>query len=252
MEDERLVERERDFRRQVQKVYYLREEDFDDVLSDGVVVKTKLQAFNDYLEEVEEIIELLMNEQTRSEGRAKLDAASASVREKTARNKAKLDMDRKAMQEVIQREHEEKMEAAARRQREEKARQLEQLQARAALEAEVAANRSSVLDAQRKLRNDSKKPASHAVKEEYVPATRERHEPVRAQPVDPARWKDEPKRMVLSTHALREPYEDDAVQMDIVCVAGGYDREQWRIKYSQEAFCRDGLEYVGQMRETKV
>ena len=54
---------ELDWRRQVRKAYYLREENFPG----------DLEKYNDYLEEVEDLIEQLMNERTRAEGKARLE-----------------------------------------------------------------------------------------------------------------------------------------------------------------------------------
>ena len=86
----RALETERDYRKQVRKAYYMREEDF-----------ATLQEYNDYLEEVEDIVYELLHEETRNAGRAKLDARRVASSEITARNRAKLDADKRALSESI-------------------------------------------------------------------------------------------------------------------------------------------------------
>ena len=86
----RALETERDYRKQVRKAYYMREEDF-----------ATLREYNDYLEEVEDIVFALLHEETRNAGRAKLDARRVASREVTARNRAKLEADKRALSESI-------------------------------------------------------------------------------------------------------------------------------------------------------
>lgn len=245
MDDERFVEVDKDYRRQVRKVYYLREEDFVPVYSPGgnTVAKSALDQYNNYLEEVEELIAQLMDEKTRAAARATLQSRAAAAKEKTAINKAKLDSDRKRMAETIQREKEEILEAADRRHREEKMRRAEQLQARNAMEVEVASGKSSVIDAQRKLRMKLQEPVTAS--KEYVPQLQPAyHQPAMVQPLDAAKRKEKDKLMQLSIYAKREGYEDDSQLMRVVCAAGGYDVEIWRVRYSLEALCSDGLNFL--------
>ena len=86
----RALETERDYRKQVRKAYYMREEDF-----------ATLREYNDYLEEVEDIVFALLHEETRNAGRAKLDARRVASSEVTARNRAKLEADKRALSESI-------------------------------------------------------------------------------------------------------------------------------------------------------
>ena len=86
----RALETERDYRKQVRKAYYMREEDF-----------ATLREYNDYLEEVEDIVYALLHEETRNAGRAKLDARRVASSEVTARNRAKLEADKRALSESI-------------------------------------------------------------------------------------------------------------------------------------------------------
>ena len=86
----RTLETERDYRKQVRKAYYMREEDF-----------ATLREYNDYLEEVEDIVFALLHEETRNAGRAKLDARRVASSEVTARNRAKLEADKRALSESI-------------------------------------------------------------------------------------------------------------------------------------------------------
>ena len=58
---------ERDFRREVRKAYYRREEDF---IKEGQSGEAALRAYNDYLEEVEDLIEKLLDKRTRAEAQA--------------------------------------------------------------------------------------------------------------------------------------------------------------------------------------
>ena len=65
---ETKLELERDYRRQVRRAYYKREEDF-----------ASLKEYNDYLEEVEDIVEGLLNEATRKDTRERLEKLAASA-----------------------------------------------------------------------------------------------------------------------------------------------------------------------------
>ena len=89
-DEERWLALERDYRRQGRKAYYRREEDF-----------ATLVQYNDYLEEVEDIVFALLHEETRNAGRAKLDARRVASSEVTARNRAKLEADKRALSESI-------------------------------------------------------------------------------------------------------------------------------------------------------
>ena len=82
--ESRLLDAERDFRRQVRKAYYRREEDFE-----------TLREYNDYLEEVEDVVDLLVRGESR--GREKLDAMRARDSAQTLRSRARLDAERRSL-----------------------------------------------------------------------------------------------------------------------------------------------------------
>ena len=138
---DRQIEIDRDYRRQVRRAYYMREEDFTDV-----------REYNDYLEEVEDIIEQLINEETRAAARARLDKVAAGVKDTTAQNRSKLDSDRRAMTDAIQQERLETQQKAEQRDLAEQAAVEEQLRQRNALLAEVASGKQTTAQAQAQLR----------------------------------------------------------------------------------------------------
>ena len=76
------LEIERDYRKQVRKLYYKRESDF-----------TSLRAYNDYLEEFESLVEQLIDKGTREAGNARLAELRASdeAARLTAQNLMKFD-----------------------------------------------------------------------------------------------------------------------------------------------------------------
>jgi CDK-activating kinase assembly factor MAT1 len=138
-DEERWLAQERDYRRQVNKAYYRREEDFQD-----------LNAYNDYLEEVEEIIEGLVNEKTRPAARARLDKLRAADPALTARNRALFDEDRVALSVAVEREKREAQQRAQQRLQQAQSQAEEQARVKAALEDEVAGGKS-VTEAQAEL-----------------------------------------------------------------------------------------------------
>lgn len=139
MDEERWLALERDYRRQVNKVYYRRESDFD-----------TLKAYNDYLEEVEEIVEGLVNEKTRPAARAKLDKLKAADPALTARNRALFEEERMAMSLGVERERREAQQRAQQRLHQAQTEAEEQARVKAALQDEVAAGKS-VSEAQAEL-----------------------------------------------------------------------------------------------------
>eukprot|EP00966_Prymnesium_polylepis_P051492 1191472-Prymnesium_polylepis.2 len=68
--------------------------------------------------------------------------------------------------------------------------------------------------------------------------------PVLVQPIDPSQVKKQTS-LTFSVNAKREDYENDPELLQRVCAAGGYDRDLWRTRYSQEAFCTEGLDFCG-------
>jgi len=131
LDEERWLALDRDYRRQVRKVYYRREEDF-----------ATLDAYNDYLEEVEEVIEGLINEKTRPAARARLDKLKAGDPTLTARNRGRLDEDRNAMSEAVEREKREAQQRAQQRLHEAQAAAEEEARVKAVLQDEVAGGKS--------------------------------------------------------------------------------------------------------------
>ena len=84
------LEIERDYRKQVRKLYYKRESDF-----------TSLRAYNDYLEEFESLVEQLIDKGTREAGNARLAELRASdeAARLTAQNLMKFDAKLREMNE---------------------------------------------------------------------------------------------------------------------------------------------------------
>ena len=195
--DDRYVAFERDYRRQVKKAYYLREEDF-----------ATLQEYNDYLEEVEDIIEKLMNEETREETRRRLGELSRAAKDKTFVNHRRLQADREGMEEAIKREREEKEAREQEREREKREKVETMLRQRQEALAAVATGEVTAAAAQKELRQRDRaaseaaaeKAAAEPERIEYVPAapSAQQHAQL-AQPVDMAAVKEEPKHMEVRT-----------------------------------------------------
>ncbi|EOD05269.1 hypothetical protein EMIHUDRAFT_198892 [Emiliania huxleyi CCMP1516] len=130
-DEERWLALERDYRRQVRKAYYRREEDF-----------ATLVQYNDYLEEVEEIVAGLVDEKQRPATRARLDKLRAADPSLTAHNRARLDEDRNAMSAAVEAERREAQQRAAQRLQEAKEAAEEEARAKAELQDEVAAGKT--------------------------------------------------------------------------------------------------------------
>ena len=154
---ERFIEIDRDYRKQVRKVYYMREEDF-----------ATMREYNDYLEEVEEIIELLINDETRAAARVRLDKLSKAAKAKSSQNHAKLDADQRAMKDAIIREKEEAEEKAEQRDRAAQAAAEAQRKQQIALIEDVAAGKQTAAHAQLELRRHQAR-IKQSVPEEYKP-----------------------------------------------------------------------------------
>lgn len=238
MDEERWLALERDYRRQVNKVYYRRESDFD-----------TLKAYNDYLEEVEEIVEGLVNEKTRPAARAKLDKLKAADPALTARNRALFEEERMAMSLGVERERREAQQRAQQRLHQAQTEAEEQARVKAALQDEVAAGKS-VSEAQAELLQRpalATKAAHHASTTNqgysYKPMSvvqAQLANEARAQPLH--EHKDEgPKFLQPSVLLVREAYEDIPEELEAVCRAGGHQQQIWNDRYTHEAFDVSGL-----------
>ena len=60
----------------------------------------------------------------------------------------------------------------------------------------------------------------------------------------PAAAKPQAAFMLPSVKAEAEAYEADPALVSKVRLAGGYDRELWRMRYRQEALSSQGMHYV--------
>jgi len=275
VDEDRWLAQERDYRRQVNKSYYRREEDFEDI-----------DAYNNYLEEVEEIIEGLVNEKTRPAARARLDKLRAADPALTARNRALFDEDRVALSVAVEREKREAQQRAQQRLQQAQSLAEEQARVKAALEDEVAGGRS-VTEAQAELLR-RKPPALKAAAAaasmnratnqgySYAPTSRAQvrcslgkavgriaarpcargtNRPLaalspqlqasqaaesRAQPLHEQK-EEGPKFLLPSVLLSREAYEDVPEELEAVCRAGGHRPQACEERYGQEAFDLSGL-----------
>ena len=136
----RALDTERDYRKQVRKAYYKREEDFE-----------TLREYNDYLEEVEDIVEALLCEETRVTGRARLDALRVASSETTARNRAKLEADKRVLSDRISAQaHEAQQRAEDRKAETQQAAETQRTEQRE-MHDQIAEGRTSAATAQAEL-----------------------------------------------------------------------------------------------------
>ena len=136
------LEIERDYRKQVRKLYYKRESDF-----------TSLRAYNDYLEEFESLVEQLIDKGTREAGNARLAELRASDEAAwlTAQNLMKFDAMLREMNERAAEELREQQRRAHERLEVEQAAEQEQLQLRNEQQDRVAAGQATASSAQAEL-----------------------------------------------------------------------------------------------------
>ena len=136
------LEIERDYRKQVRKLYYKRESDF-----------TSLRAYNDYLEEFESLVEQLIDKGTREAGNARLAELRASdeAARLTAQNLMKFDAKLREMNERAAEELREQQRRAHERLEVEQAAEQEQLQLRNEQQDRVAAGQATASSAQAEL-----------------------------------------------------------------------------------------------------
>ena len=129
----RRLDTERDYRKQVRRAYYKREEDFE-----------TLREYNDYLEEVEDIVEALLCEETRVAGRAQLDALRVASSETTARNRAKLEAEKRVLSDRIASQAHEAQQRAEDRQADQHAAVAQQRTQQREMQDQIAEGRTSV------------------------------------------------------------------------------------------------------------
>ena len=254
-----LIALDRRWRREVRSVDYRRRSNF---ASD--------REYNDYLEEVEDLVEQLVDESTRPAARTKLDNLRGVYAAETLANRMAHDEERRQREDAIDQERYDQQQAALeRREAEERAaqaaakakRDLQQgitagtttvENARANLAARTAANVESLAadasanaDAEKERREDSSRPAGYAAYRPAEGAPSAAQEAL-AQPIDAqaAAAKPQAAFMLPSVKAEAEAYEADPALVSKVRLAGGYDRELWRVRYRQEALSSQGMHYV--------
>jgi len=242
------IELDRDYRRRVRKSYYLRRENFE---TD--------RGFDDYLEQVEELVEDLINEKTRPKAQAKLNELSIKHAQQTAENRSRYDTDVQKREAFIERERAEAAQAAQER-REAEQRAIEAAKAkRDALQQSISAGTKTVAEARTDLRSHAAAAASQSATAAvtaapsaaapsgtsgaYVPTAPQPRALV--QPVDAALAREvtqrKPEFMQPSLTAAKDAYESDPKLLLKVRIAGGYDPTQWRKRYQQEALCIPAL-----------
>ena len=257
---DRAIALDRDYRRQVRRVYYLRRPNF-----------ATDREYNDYLEEVEDLVEQLVDEATRPAARTKLDNLRSAYAAQTAANIAAHEAERRQREDRIDQERYEQQQAALeRREAEQRAAQaaaqarlaLQQgitegtttvenaranLRARTAAAVEsLAAAASTKAAAEKERREDSSRLAGHAAYRPAAEGASSAAQEALAQPIDAeaAAAKLQAAFMLPSVKAEAEAYEADPAQVQRVRLAGGYDRNLWRVRYRQEALCSQGVHFA--------
>ena len=243
---ERALALDRDCRRQVRKVFYLRRPNFD---SD--------RAYNDYLEQVEDLVEQLVEEATRPAARAKLEQLRGQWAAQTADNLAAHDAERRHREDVLEQEREDALQAAQARHDAEQAQLAAAEKARKELQDKIAVGAITVHNA----REDLKKAAEAALAVPILPVKLKPPPPEAArylaaaaaaaappeqtmvQPLDAAAAKalEAPAFMLPAVKAQADAYEADPVHLEKVRAAAAYDRNAWRTRYREEALCIEGL-----------
>ena len=250
---DRAIALDRDNRRLVRKNYYLRRENFDTDLD-----------YNNYLEEVEDLVEDLVNESTRPAARQKLEQLRIQWAAQTAENLTVHDLEVRRREDVIEQERLAAQRAAQERLEAEQRKAVAAEQTRLALQQEVQSGTTSLKEAradmgfqtaaalakleeaaaavaQQQQQQPGAQPDGYAG---YVPAggaAAGPPVPELAQPIDKAaaaaKQAAAPAFMLPSIKAQAEAYEADTALLQQVRAAGGYDRELWRRRYRQEALC---------------
>ena len=138
---DRVLEFDRDYRRQVRRAYYLLPEDF-----------ASAREYNDYLEEFEDLVEEFINEETRPMARQKLDRLRLQWATQTARNLATYDGARMQRADAIEHDRLAQARAAQERRLAEAEEQRLKVEKRNALQQGISAGKTSVEQARADLR----------------------------------------------------------------------------------------------------
>ena len=234
LDEDKWLTLEREYRRQVKKAYYRREDDFEN-----------LQAYNDYLEEVESLIAGLIDDKTRPEARRRLDILRASGNSLTAKNHALFDQDRKAIELKVTLEKRQQAERAQERIRAEEQAAEERMRIKQALQEKVS-HGMNIAHARDELKIESmqaKVPdttGSVVAVSRYVPAAQRPsvhgdHQ-LLSKPVNGEMLKQRESCLISSAMEKRESFEDDPELLNRIRLAGGYDSDLWRRRYREEAF----------------
>ena len=260
------LELERDYRRQVRRAYYKREEDFG-----------SLQEYNDYLEEVEDIVEGLLNEATRKDTRERLEKLRTASEELTARNRARLEGEKRALSDAIAAQAAEAKDRAAERKAAEQQDLEQQRQQRQEMQDSIAQGRTSAATAQAEmaLRRKEQQQAAQAAAAnkpqgyQYVPSAQVRVRPARpapgvpsthttphlrcaravqaqgqggaggsalAQPLEAVPEERHNGKMQHAWLTAKEEYEADPQRLQDARRAGGFRLDLWQSRYREEAF----------------
>jgi flagellar biosynthesis GTPase FlhF len=256
---DRSIEIDRDFRRQVRRAYYLRETDFG-----------TSKEYNDYLEDVEDLIEQLVCEETRPAARARLDQLRNQWAAQTARNQSQHDSERRRREEAIEQERQAQQRAAMERREAEQREKGAAQDRRNALQQEISAGTTTVSEARVELSTthvcatvagapSATVPPEHsasqhqtssarAVNSTYIPIT-----PVGGylgatalvQPIDQAAadavMQRKPQYMQRSLTAAAEAYEADPILLQQVFNAAGYNADVWHKRYRTEALSMQAI-----------
>ena len=258
---------ELDWRRQVRKAYYLREENFPG----------DLNRYNDYLEEVEDIVEGLLNEATRKDTRERLEKLRTASEELTARNRARLEGEKRALSDAIAAQTAEAKDRAAERKAAEQQDLELQRQQRQEMQDSIAQGRTSAATAQAEmaLRRKEQQQAAQAAAAnkpqgyQYVPSSQVRARPARpapgvpsthttphlrcaravqaqgqggaggsalAQPLEAVPEERHNGKMQHAWLTAKEEYEADPQRLQDARRAGGFRLDLWQSRYREDAF----------------
>ena len=257
VDDRRQIEVDRNYRKQVRRAWYLRRHDFE---SD--------QEYNDYLEQVEDLVDALVNERTRPAARQQLDQLKAKYAAQTAHNLRQHETEWEQRDNQLEQERQAKL-AAAQERLEAEARAVADLaKQRLALQDGIQAGTTTVSMARENLsalRQQGVEAAAAAVAGASAaarmmpppPAGRAAYAPAApapaangsglVQPVDLeaalALFKAAPAHMLFAVKSQAEAYELDPKSLARAYQAAGYDRELWRQRYRQEALCSSGVHF---------
>mmetsp|Transcript_17814 Transcript_17814/g.40824 ORF Transcript_17814/g.40824 Transcript_17814/m.40824 type:complete len:245 (-) Transcript_17814:504-1238(-) len=240
VDSDAFLDMERSFRREVRKAYYRREADF-----------LSLDAYNDYLEEVETLIMEMLSERTRAAAQARLRKLSKDDRELTARNRALFDDDRRALAERASLEHDDAKRRVEERVRGEQEAAEEQARVKAELLEKIASGKAHAAAAQSLLQQHAlaASAAGAASSQSGVGANLAMGLQAQAlpqafvQPLQAVPESNGPKFLMRSRDLKKEAYEDDKVEFAIVCAAGGLV-DSTRKRYRQEAFDERALRFI--------